>query len=190
MQHLNGNPEIPWNAPAEEIQRAQNFVTNELVISGIYVRLFISNPGWVLRKPREFLSDLLEQFLQIMQSSSPDLENLETITTALIKLLEAQPNLAEMVPATGYLSRILSSINNLDNNFQKSGVLIVNILSRSSVCVEALAKTETIGPLKRAMNLRQDLIYPTCETFSTLFQGHHDSLVKQVSCVSTFKKSL
>merc|ERR1719411_1470142 len=29
------------------------------------------------------------------------------------------------------------------------------------------------------MNLRNDLIYPTCETFSTLFQGHHDSLVKQ-----------
>ena len=41
VAHLNSNPEIPWNAPAEEIQRAQNFVTNELVISGIYVRLFI-----------------------------------------------------------------------------------------------------------------------------------------------------
>ena len=48
------------------------------------------------------------------------------------------------------------------------------------MCVEALAKCETIAPLKRAMNLRNDLIYPTCETFSTLFQGHHDSLVKQV----------
>ena len=51
---------------------------------------------------------------------------------------------------------------------------------RSTVCVEALAKCETIPPLKRAMNLRDDLIYPCCETFSTIFQGHHDSLVKQV----------
>lgn len=130
VAHLSANPETPWNAPADEIQRAQSFVSNELVISGIYVRLFIANPGWVLRKPREFLSDLLEQALQIMKSSVPNLETLETITTALVKLLEAQPVLADMVPATGYLSRILSSINALDNNFQKSGVLIINILSR------------------------------------------------------------
>ena len=128
--HLNANSETPWNAPADQIQQAQNFVTNELVISGIYVRLFIANPGWVLRKPREFLSDLLEQALQSMKSSNPNLEALETITTALVKLLEAQPALADMVPATGYISRILSSISSLDSNFQKSGVLVINTLSR------------------------------------------------------------
>ena len=137
---MDSHSETPWNAPAEEIQRAQSFVTNELVISGIYVRLFIANPGWVLRKPREFLSDLLENALQIMQSSNPNLENLETVTTALVKLLEAQPALADLVPATGYTSRILSSISNLDNKFQKPGVLIINILSRyenmTNFCVD------------------------------------------------------
>merc|ERR1719189_3576736 len=29
------------------------------------------------------------------------------------------------------------------------------------------------------MNLRKDLIYAACETFSTIFGGHHDTLVKQ-----------
>ena len=127
---MGSNPETAWNAPPEEIQRAQNFVTNELVISGIYIRLFIANPGWVLRKPREFLSDLLENALQIMQQSNPNLETLESITTALVKLLEAQPALADMVPATGYLSRVLSSMASLGNSFQKPGVLIINTLSR------------------------------------------------------------
>ena len=48
-----------------------------------------------------------------------------------VKLLEAQPALADMIPATGYLSRILSSINSMDNkNIQKPGVLIINKLSR------------------------------------------------------------
>ena len=131
VYHLQTNHEVPWRPPAEDIQMAQNFVaSNELVISGIYVRLFIANPGWVLRKPREFLSDLLESALQIMKSSTPNIEQLETVTTALVKLLEAQPALADMVPATGYLSRILSSISTLDNDFQKPGVLIINILSR------------------------------------------------------------
>jgi len=180
VAHLGSQSETPWNAPADEIQKAQDFVSNELVISGVYVRLFIANPGWVLRKPREFLSDLLEKGLQNMQSTNPNLEELETITIALVKLLEAQPALADMIPATGYLSRILSSINSMDNkNIQKPGVLIINKLSRSNVCVEALAKCETIAPLKRAMNLRKDLIYAACETFSTIFGGHHDTLVKQ-----------
>ena len=97
------------------------------------MRLFISNPGWVLRKPREFLSDLLENALQSMQSSNPNLESLETITTALVKLLEAQPALADMVPGTGYISRILSSISNLDNKFQKPGVLMINTISRYKI---------------------------------------------------------
>ena len=60
-------------------------------------------------------------------------------------------------------------------------ILIFKIYFRSNVCVEALAKCETIAPLKRAMNLRKDLIYAACETFSTIFGGHHDTLVKQVS---------
>ena len=59
-------------------------------------------------------------------------------------------------------------------------IFIFILVFRSQVCVEAFAKCETIPPLKRAMNLREDLIYPCCETFSTIFQGHHDSLVKQV----------
>ena len=84
MAHLGSQSETPWNAPADEIQKAQDFVSNELVISGVYVRLFIANPGWVLRKPREFLSDLLEKGLQNMQSTNPNLEELETITIALV----------------------------------------------------------------------------------------------------------
>jgi hypothetical protein len=51
---------------------------------------------------------------------------------------------------------------------------------RSELCVEAAAKCESIGPLKRALKLRSDLIYPTCEAFSRLFRGHHDTLIKQV----------
>ena len=54
--------------------------------------------------------------------------------------------------------------------------------------MEAFSKCETIPPLKRAMNLRDDLIYSCCETFSTIFQGHHDSLVKQVSHMNRIEK--
>ena len=105
-------------------------IQNELVISGIYIRLFIANPGWVLRKPREFLIDLLENILQLMNSKENNNEKLEALTAALVKLLEAQPPLAEIVPATGYIGRILSSLSNAGSGMQKPCVLILHELSR------------------------------------------------------------
>jgi DnaJ family protein C protein 13 len=76
-------------------------------VAGIYIRLFIANPGWVLRKPREFLTDLFECILKLMGQPNPNMESLEMLMTAMTKLIEAQPALSDLVPATGYLSRYL-----------------------------------------------------------------------------------
>lgn len=49
-------PKILW----KDSDTLQDITTNELVVSGVYLKLFISNPGWTLRKPKQFLSDLLD----------------------------------------------------------------------------------------------------------------------------------
>ena len=82
---------------------------DELVVAGIYIRLFIANPGWVLRKPREFLSESIETALTLMKNRGRDQKKLEDLTMALVKLLTFQPNLADMIPATGYLSRLFET---------------------------------------------------------------------------------
>lgn len=33
---------------------------NEPIVAGVYLRLFNNNPGWNVRKPKEFLSELLD----------------------------------------------------------------------------------------------------------------------------------
>ena len=175
---MKTNPEGSW--AQEEIQIDHGVNSGELVISGIYVRLFIANPGWVLRKPREFLTDLLENAINTMKSQNPDLQRLEEVTTALVKLLSAQPALAEIVPATGYISRIFSVMGGLDENGIKSAMLIIAELSRSSVCVENMATCpNSILPWKRGLSLRKDLIGVSCDALSRIFSGHHDSLVRQ-----------
>jgi DnaJ family protein C protein 13 len=126
--HLQTKPESPWQH--EEVDLTRGLDAAELVISGIYIRLFIANPGWVLRKPREFLTDLMENALQIMNSSTPDLQRMEAVTEALVKLLSAQPTLAELVPATGYLSRIFNVLNGLDARTVKGGLIMVNELAK------------------------------------------------------------
>ena len=52
------------------------------------------------------------------------------VTDALLKLLSTQPALAEMVPSTGYLSRIFSIMGQLESNVVKSAMLIVGELAR------------------------------------------------------------
>lgn len=59
------NTGISWRIP--ENNGLGNLVDpNEVVIGGVYLRLFIANPAWTLRKPREFLSELMETCLNLM----------------------------------------------------------------------------------------------------------------------------
>lgn len=50
--------------------------SKEIVIGGVYLRLFNNNPGWVLRKPREFLSELLDTSIKVNSKDPPNVSNL------------------------------------------------------------------------------------------------------------------
>lgn len=50
------NAQVAW----KDADTLTEIMTNELVVAGVYLKLFITNPGWTLRKPKQFLSDLLD----------------------------------------------------------------------------------------------------------------------------------
>lgn len=39
---------------------------HETVVAGVYLRLFNNNPGWNVRRPKEFLSELLDMCISSM----------------------------------------------------------------------------------------------------------------------------
>lgn len=41
-------------------------ITSEVVVGGVYLRLFIQNPGWNVRRPKEFLNELFDSCLSLM----------------------------------------------------------------------------------------------------------------------------
>ena len=43
----------------------------ELAVGGVFLRIFIAQPGWVLRKPREFLVSLLETLTELLEKNNP-----------------------------------------------------------------------------------------------------------------------
>lgn len=59
------NPSVLWKMPdTNGLTSVAN--PNEVVVGGVYLRIFIANPAWTLRKPKEFLSELLETCLTLM----------------------------------------------------------------------------------------------------------------------------
>ena len=65
------NPDARW-ALAEDFSVMYTDVQGELVVGGVFLRLFISSPGWVLRKPKEFMVELLEKWSEIVSVTSPN----------------------------------------------------------------------------------------------------------------------
>jgi len=137
----------------------------------------VSNPGWVLRRPKQFLEELMERILTLMSSGNN--QEMELVTQSLILLLEAQSALAEQLPATGYINRVLSTMAQKGESAQKPGILIFHQIAKCKVCVEVMANCDSIAPLHRAMKLRKDMLVISCEMFNRIFGYNHDSLVSQ-----------
>jgi len=177
------NPELTWSV-SDTFQLSLEDVSGEVVVSGVYLRLFVANPGWVLRKPKQFMEDLLEQVVLLMdRNGAKDSQILELVTESLVRLLEAQTALVDQLPATGYINRVLSTMNTKGEAGQKPAILLLHQIAKSQVCVESLANCDCVPPLHRAMKLRKDLLVVVCETFNRMFGFNHDSLVSQaLSC--------
>lgn len=209
FEGVHENPELIWNADSREkvcetVQRmkdqhyrsqrddasvtwklqeefaiAYSDAHGELVISGVFLRLFIANPGWVLRRPKEFLGELLDAYLELAFRENSNGEVLETVTTATVCLLQAQPNLADYVPSFGHIPRVFLSMSTRQDVVAKHSLLIVHQLANSSACVQSMAQVECIAPMKTAMKARKDAIGVACEALNAMIQKDHDELVQQ-----------
>ena len=67
------SPTAKWTIPDDfSVGAGDEATQGELVVGGVFLRLFIANPGWVLRKPKEFMVELLEKWSQLVSQPSPN----------------------------------------------------------------------------------------------------------------------
>ncbi|XP_055606556.1 dnaJ homolog subfamily C member 13 isoform X2 [Uranotaenia lowii] len=165
------NPKTNWRDP----DVLPEIISSELVVSGVYLRLYISNPGWTLRKPKQFLSDLLDFIVENISKNGVDKNLLDISTTALVLLLNAQPTLADSVPVLGHIPKFFRQLSVQP----KSALAVLHQLSLSEICVSAISQTDCILSLKSCMENHRELVATACETLSRLFKCQHDSLIRQ-----------
>ncbi|KAJ3611304.1 hypothetical protein NHX12_021320 [Muraenolepis orangiensis] len=162
------NPDVNWRLP-EDFTVAYGAGQGELEVGGVFLRIFISQPGWVLRRPRDFLVSLLETLTELLEKNNPNGAALETVTTAAVCLFSHQAQLADQVPPLGHLPRILAALNHRNNAVPKSSIRLLHVLSDN----------ETIGPLMSGMRSRADMTGLACEALNRMFQKEQTDLVAQ-----------
>ncbi|XP_042910016.2 dnaJ homolog subfamily C member 13 isoform X1 [Parasteatoda tepidariorum] len=168
------DPQIQWKAPNESC-----FAIPESQVAGVYLRLFLQNPNWVLRKPKEFLTELLDRLTETMSKDSVNSELLETLTQALVCLLTAQPSLLDQVPALGHIPRILQIMSRPNDEIASSCLQIVRQFSNSDNCIKCLSQSNFIIPMIKAIKRRNDLVGVACEALNNTFQHSNDDLMLQ-----------
>ncbi|TRY98042.1 hypothetical protein DNTS_004430 [Danionella cerebrum] len=172
------DPDVSWKLP-EDFSVPYAASQGELEVGGVYLRIFISQPGWVLRKPREFLVCMLDTLTSLLEKNHPNGEVLETVTTATVSLLSSQSQLADQVPALGHLPRILSALCQKNGAGPRSAIRVLHSLSENELCVRSLAALDTIAPLMVGMKLRADMTAVVCEALNRMFQREQSELVAQ-----------
>lgn len=144
---------------------------SEIVVSGVFIRLYISNPGWVLRKPKEFLVDLFEIWSDTTNRKQKEGEALEQLTQALVQLFNAQPLLLENIPTMGTLPQVIQALGSKKDSIVGSALQILNQFVNNENCLKSLSSYECMNTFKEAIQKRLDLVPITAETLSKIFSN-------------------
>ncbi|KAK3083199.1 hypothetical protein FSP39_016526 [Pinctada imbricata] len=172
------NADARWTL-SEDFAVVYTDVEGELTIGGVFLRLFIANPGWVLRKPKEFLTELMEKWVQLINMQNPDGEVLETVTTGVVCLFSSQSAMLDQVPSLGYIPKVFHAMSHKNNAVTKSAIQVAHQLASNEICIRSMAQIDCIGPFKVGMKARRDQIALAAEALSKMFDKGEDELVAQ-----------
>ncbi|RNA25242.1 dnaJ -like protein, partial [Brachionus plicatilis] len=143
----------------------------EIVISGVYIRLFISNPGWVLRRPKEFLTDLFEAWSTMCNRKEKDGDALEQMSQALVQLFYVQPLMLDNLPSMGVLPQVVLALSAKKDSIVGSAIHVVNQIVNNEHCLKSLSVNEFMSPMKQAMQRRADLVAVAAEAMNRIFSN-------------------
>lgn len=178
------DPSYTWQMKSDS-NLLNAFDQNELVVAGVYLRLFNQNPTWVLRKPREFLTEMMNSFQAAIKSSSVDEASLETIALALKNLLSAQPALLELIPAMGHIQSIVAAIYSRSHKSEfvsKSCLTVLSELGSSRACVDNMSSRDNLlAEIKSSMTNYNDTVDVACFGLRKIYEFSpvNDRIVQQ-----------
>ncbi|XP_034835382.1 dnaJ homolog subfamily C member 13 isoform X1 [Maniola hyperantus] len=149
----------------------------EVVVGGVYLKLFLQNPTWSLRSPKRFLQELLTETLASLHKDSSEGSRGDTCARALAALLRARPALCEACAQLGELPRLARLLPACP----KHAVPVLAALAQTQACVLALSQTDVMSGLKTAVKTCREVVGAACDALCSIFNStvNTDKLVLQ-----------
>nr|CDJ98393.1 Heat shock protein DnaJ domain containing protein [Haemonchus contortus] len=175
----SSNPEHKWDTGSltDNTCAYADSVTGELVVGGVFVRLYVANPAWAVRHPRQFATELIEKVLELMNKPSADLT---LVTTAFIELLRNFPNTADQLPAQGYLPQFSKAMSARDPQTSRSAILILQQLAENHYCADALSRINCIEGIMTSMKNQPTLMHESAHALKCLMRRNNGDLAAQM----------
>jgi DnaJ family protein C protein 13 len=183
LETLLGDPAAYWKMP-EDISTER---VEDIQVGGVYLALFLKQPGWAVRKPRDFLIALLERFVQVCSDQNSEIELLELITSSTVTFLQTNTTMADYFVALGYIGKLLKLSEAKESAVCISAVRILHEVAASRPCVESMgpAGLDPIASLMTALTAQgteSDFFVTIMDTMERLIARSSDrsNIVKLV----------
>ncbi|WKX89857.1 hypothetical protein Q1695_009030 [Nippostrongylus brasiliensis] len=175
----SSNPDHKWDTGSltDDTCAYADSVAGELVIGGVFVRLYVANPAWAVRHPKEFATELIEKVLELMNKPSADLT---LVTTAFIELLRNFPNTADQLPAQGYLPQFCKAMSARDAQTSRAAILILQQLAENHFCADALSRINCIEGIMTSMKNQPTLMHESAHALKCLMRRNKGDLAAQM----------
>ncbi|MFH4982194.1 hypothetical protein AB6A40_008903 [Gnathostoma spinigerum] len=143
------DPSTKWNSNEIGSNCAySDLMSGEVVVAGVFLRLFIANPSWSVRHPKEFTTQLMERVIELIRCPSFELES---VTSAFVGLIRNHPTVADQLPSQGYLPQFCEAVSSASVKSCRSAILILNALTENAYCTDALTKLNCVAGIMQAM---------------------------------------
>ncbi|CAG9563804.1 unnamed protein product [Danaus chrysippus] len=171
------DPSIQYEEREKDTGEVSWAPPGEVVVGGVYLKLFLQNPTWSLRNPKSFLQDLVSETLSALNKDSSEGGRGDTCARALTALLHARPSLCEVCACLGELPRLARLLPACPRH----AVPVLAALANTQSCVVALVQTDAMVGLKTAVKTCREVVGPACDALTAIFSSpvNTDKLVLQ-----------
>uniref|UniRef100_A0A0M3J3X1 DnaJ homolog subfamily C member 13 (inferred by orthology to a human protein) n=1 Tax=Anisakis simplex TaxID=6269 RepID=A0A0M3J3X1_ANISI len=152
-------------------------IANELIIGGVFLRLFVQNPSWQVRHPKQFCTELMERILDLMPKPTAELQ---LVTEAFVALIVNHPTTVDQLPAQGYLPQFCQAMTSSNSDASRSAILILSRLTENTYCADSLAKLDCIGGILKSMKNQPSLVRESAHALKCLLKRSCTELAAQM----------
>jgi len=100
------NQNAKWDIPPN-FEVVYTTVAGEVVVGGVYLKLFTKQPGWSLRNPKQFLVSLFDKYFEVAQGN-PGEHPITVIGDAIVLLLSVQSQLPAYAASIGLVAKLFA----------------------------------------------------------------------------------